>query len=165
MMPHPPQPSQGLYDRAQEHDACGLAFVVDAAGRRTHRIVEQGLSALCRLDHRGARGADPDTGDGAGITLQLPDGFFREVVEFELPPNGRYATGLTFLPTADADRSAAVALVERTAREEKLRVLGWREVPTEPAGIGTDARRAMPVIAQLFVGGEDSDGEPLSHLA
>jgi glutamate synthase (NADPH/NADH) large chain len=94
----PPQP-QGLYDPAYEHDSCGLAFVVDASGRRTHRIVQQGLAALCRLDHRGGRGADFDTGDGAGITLQLPDAFFRAVVDFKLPTQGHYATGLVFLPT------------------------------------------------------------------
>ena len=95
-LPHP----HGLYDPAYEHDACGVAFVADLYGRRSHDVVAKGLSALIRLDHRGARGAEPNTGDGAGILLQVPDAFYRSVVDFELPPPGRYATGLAFLPNS-----------------------------------------------------------------
>jgi len=135
------------------------------AGRRTHRIVEQGLSALCRLDHRGARGADLHTGDGAGITLQLPDVFFRASVDFQLPDAGYYATGLVFLPTHIDERSAAIAMIEGFAEAEKTQVLGWREVPTKPATLGKDARGAMPVIAQLFLAAHDEHGASLSHLA
>ncbi|MGH3802976.1 MAG: glutamate synthase subunit alpha, partial [Pseudonocardiaceae bacterium] len=144
-------PSSGLYDPAYEHDACGLAFVVDLAGEPSHRVVEQGLAALRRLDHRGARGADQDTGDGAGITLQLPDVFFRTVTQFELPAAGQYATGLAFLPTAEPDRTAVVDLLEAIATSEGMRVTGWRKVPTNPAGLGTDARDAAPAIAQVFL--------------
>jgi glutamate synthase (NADPH/NADH) large chain len=90
--------SEGLYDPRFEHDACGVSFVADLRGRRSHRIVELGLSALCNLDHRGALGADEGTGDGAGILIQVPDRFFRSVVDFELPPAGYYGTGMAFLP-------------------------------------------------------------------
>src|SRR5215470_5513603 len=102
---------QGLYDPRHEHDACGVAFVVDVAGRRSHDVVQRGLQALCRLDHRGARGAEPNTGDGAGITLQVPDEFYRAVVEFELPPAGAYATGIVFLPVDPEQAERAVRVV------------------------------------------------------
>ncbi|MGH3592835.1 MAG: hypothetical protein ACRDRF_17610, partial [Pseudonocardiaceae bacterium] len=87
------RPAAGLYDPAYEHDACGVAFVADLAGRRDHGIVQKALTALRNLEHRGARGGEPDTGDGAGILIQVPDGFFRQVVDFELPQPGRYAVG------------------------------------------------------------------------
>src|ERR687883_166567 len=88
--------AQGLYDPAYEHDACGVAFVADVAGRRSHEVVEKGLRALCRMDHRGARGAEPNTGDGAGIMIQVPDEYCRAVAGVDLPPAGGYATGLAF---------------------------------------------------------------------
>src|SRR3569623_2710646 len=102
-VPHP----QGLYDPAQEKDACGVAFGAELYGRRSHDVVAKGLSALIRLDHRGARGAEHNTGDGAGIMIQVPDEFYRAVAGFELPPAGRYATGLAFLSTKkkSADRA------------------------------------------------------------
>src|SRR3990170_3350425 len=106
--PHPQRTSEGLYDPAYEHDACGVAFVADLSGHRSHDVVTKGLSALCRLDHRGARGAEPNTGDGAGIMLQVPDGFFRAVVDFPLPPAGQYATGLVFLPHNEEAAARAV---------------------------------------------------------
>src|SRR3954465_14247813 len=102
-MPDLPR-KQGLYDPAFEHDACGVAFVVDMKGRASHDIVEKGLRALCNLDHRGAAGAAPTTGDGAGLLLQIPDAFLRAAVDFALPDAGTYATGIAFLP---ADRDAA----------------------------------------------------------
>ncbi|HEU4423954.1 MAG TPA: hypothetical protein VFR67_15595, partial [Pilimelia sp.] len=99
--PHGPHSGTGsLYDPAYEHDACGVAFVADLYGRRSHDVVAKGLSALIRLDHRGARGAEPNTGDGAGIMLQIPDEFLRAAVDFPLPPAGHYATGLVFLPSS-----------------------------------------------------------------
>src|SRR5690348_6858996 len=107
-----PQP-QGLYDPRHEHDSCGVAFVVDVAGRRSHDVVARGKAALCRLDHRGARGAEPNTGDGAGMTIGIPDEFFRAIVDFELPPVGSYATGIVFLPSADADAAKAVQVLEK----------------------------------------------------
>src|SRR5215813_4143205 len=134
-MPHPRTP-YGLYDAAYEHDACGVALVADVAGQRSHDILCMGLDALCRLDHRGARGAEPDTGDGAGIMLQIPDAFYRDVVDFPLPPAGSYATGLVFLPsTGPADEARAVTVLEKYALVEGARILGWRELPVDPTGL------------------------------
>jgi glutamate synthase (NADPH/NADH) large chain len=144
-----------LYAPDHEHDACGVAMVADLAGRRDHGIVVRALTALLRLEHRGARGSEPDTGDGAGILIQIPDEFFRAVVDFELPEAGAYAAGTAFLPTDAADADAAVAEIDRLAAEEGLRVLGWRELPTAPqqAGLGPTALAAMPAFRQLFVAG------------
>src|ERR1700749_4140175 len=120
-------PPQGLYDPTYEDDACGVAFVADMSGRRSHGVVEKGLAALCRLDHRGARGAEPNTGDGAGILLQIPDAFYRAEVDFPLPPVGQYVTGLVFLPTAPADAVRAETVVGKYALVEGADVLGWRD--------------------------------------
>ncbi|HWG98530.1 MAG TPA: hypothetical protein VNV66_04220, partial [Pilimelia sp.] len=148
----PAYPETGsLYDPAYEHDACGVAFVADLHGRRGHQVVAQGLSALVRLDHRGARGAEPDTGDGAGIMLQLPDEFFRAVVDFPLPPAGAYASGLVFLPTEPAEAARAVRVLEKYALVEGVDVLGWRDVPVNPAGLGRTAADAMPRVRQVFL--------------
>src|SRR2546427_999891 len=145
-------PSQGLYDPAYEHDACGVAFVADLAGRRSHDVVAKGLGALCRLDHRGARGAEPNTGDGAGIMIQVPDAFYRAVVDFPLPPAGQYATGLVFLPsTGSADEARAVRVLEKYALVEGAEILGWRDLPVEPDGLGATALAARPRIRQVFL--------------
>ncbi|MBC8091662.1 MAG: glutamate synthase large subunit [Pseudonocardia sp.] len=145
--------ADGLYAPEFEHDACGVAMVADLAGRRDHGIVRKALTALLRLEHRGARGAEANTGDGAGIVLQIPDAFFREVVPFELPAEGAYAAGIAFLPVQGTEE--AVAEIDRLAADEGLRVLGWRELPVDPDGadIGPSARAAMPVFRQLFVAG------------
>lgn len=145
--PHP----QGLYDPTQERDACGVAFVADLHGRRSHDVVAKGLSALIRLDHRGARGAEYNTGDGAGIMIQVPDEFYRAVAGFELPPAGHYATGLVFLPHDAKDRARAIKVVEKYALVEGGDVLGWREVPVRPDGLGQTAEDARPVIMQVFL--------------
>ncbi|MDN6566900.1 MAG: hypothetical protein L0K65_07600, partial [Actinomyces sp.] len=124
----------GLYDPANEHDACGIAFVATLTGPPTHTIVEQGLLALEKLDHRGAVGAEENSGDGAGILIQLPDEFFRETIRPDLPRVGSYAAGLVFLPGAHDGRvelSRAVAAVERIKREEGLRVRAWRDLPVD----------------------------------
>jgi len=144
----------GLYDPAYEHDACGVAFVADLDGRRSHDVVVKGLAALCRLDHRGARGAEPNTGDGAGILLQVPDAFYRAVVDFPLPEAGRYATGLVFLPPADVDAQRAMAVLEKYALVEGAQVLGWRDLPVEPEGLGASALAARPRIRQVFLSAE-----------
>jgi glutamate synthase (NADPH/NADH) large chain len=147
-------PATGLYDPSFEHDACGVAFVADLHGRTSHRIVEQALIALHNLDHRGAAGAEPSSGDGAGITVQVPDAFLRAVVDFELPPRGEYVVGNVFVPV-DADLAAQVVqLVEDTVAEEGLRVLGWRDVPFVADPLGPTARSVMPAFRQLFVAGE-----------
>nr|WP_281902049.1 glutamate synthase large subunit [Phytohabitans aurantiacus] len=149
--PHLQPSPEGLYDPAYEHDACGVAFVADLSGRRSHDVVAKGLSALCRLDHRGARGAEPNTGDGAGIMVQVPDEFFRAVVEFELPPAGRYATGLVFLPHDPAEQARALQVLEKYALVEGADILGWRELPVDPSDLGETAEAARPHIRQLFI--------------
>jgi glutamate synthase (NADPH) large chain len=145
-----PEP-QGLYDGQHEHDACGVAFVADMHGRRTHSIVADALTALHNLDHRGASGAEINTGDGAGILVQLPDGFLRAVVGFELPSLGTYAAGLAFLPTDGEALEKAVDAIERIVVEEELTLLGWREVPTDASSLGATALSVMPQFRQLFV--------------
>jgi glutamate synthase (NADPH/NADH) large chain len=150
-MPSGTPDPQGLYDGRHEHDACGVAFVVDMSGRRSHDIVRQALTALENLDHRGASGAEVATGDGAGILTQIPDAFLRQVVDFDLPPEGGYAVGTAFLPTDPAEAGQAVAAVERLAAEEGLQVLGWRQLPTQSEGLGATAISVMPAFRQLFV--------------
>ncbi|MBT0567658.1 glutamate synthase large subunit [Williamsia sp. CHRR-6] len=144
---------QGLYHPANEHDSCGVAFVVDMHGRRSRDIVDKAITALVNLEHRGAAGAEPNTGDGAGILIQVPDRFLRAVVDFELPPAGEYATGIAFLPQGSGDAKAAVEAVERITVEEGMSVLGWREVPVDETSLGALARDAMPTFRQLFIAG------------
>ncbi|WP_137875222.1 glutamate synthase large subunit [Rhodococcus sp. Q] len=144
---------QGLYDPSNEHDACGVAFVVDMHGRRSRDIVEKAITALVNLEHRGAAGAEPNSGDGAGILLQVPDAFLRAVVDFELPAAGAYATGIGFLPQGAEAADEAAAGVERIANEEGMTVLGWREVPTDGSSLGAMARDAMPTFRQVFLTG------------
>ncbi|PWW62707.1 glutamate synthase large subunit [Actinokineospora spheciospongiae] len=156
----------GLYDENFEHDACGVAFVADLAGRRDHAIVAKALVALRNLEHRGARGAEPDTGDGAGILIQVPDAFYRDVVDFALPEPGAYAVGTAFLPTDPGARAEAVAGIEAVAREEGAVVLGWRELPVVPEHTGATARAVMPAFAQLFLAAADGcAGMALERLA
>jgi glutamate synthase (NADPH/NADH) large chain len=151
MAPAGSSAGQGLYDSSYEHDACGVGFVADLPGRRSHEIVAQALTVLRNLDHRGAKGSDPETGDGAGILTQIPDDLFRAVCGFALPEPGHYAAGMVFLPPAAGDRAAAMAAVEHLAALEGLTVLGWRDVPHEPGHCGSGARAVLPHLAQLFV--------------
>ncbi|PNE13412.1 glutamate synthase large subunit, partial [Amycolatopsis sp. BJA-103] len=153
---------EGLYDPEFEHDACGVAFVADLSGKRDHGIVAKALIALRNLEHRGARGADPETGDGAGILIQVPDEFYRAVVDFELPEPGAYAVGTAFLPQDEKPRGLAMTTIERVAAEEGLRVLGWRDLPVHTEHVGTGAAETMPHFSQLFLTGRQ---EPLSGLA
>ncbi|MBB5077198.1 glutamate synthase large subunit [Nonomuraea endophytica] len=160
-----PEP-QGLYHPANEHDACGVAMVADVAGRRGHGIVEKALEALCNLDHRGAKGSEPDTGDGAGILTQIPDAFLRANVPFALPPAGEYAVGTAFLASDSEAREIGVRMIEEIAAEEGLTVLGWRDVPVDRALPGPSARAVMPFFKQLFVAGPDGEsGLELDRLA
>ncbi|MFE7413382.1 glutamate synthase large subunit [Streptomyces laurentii] len=140
---------QGLYDPRNEHDACGVGFVATLTGVADHELVEQALTVLRNLEHRGATGSEPDSGDGAGILLQIPDAFLREVAGFALPEAGAYAVGIAFLPAADP--APAAARIETIAAEEGLTVLGWRDVPVSPELLGVSARATMPVFRQLFV--------------
>ena len=147
----------GLYDPRFEHDACGVSFVAHMKGVRSHELVQTGLRALTNLEHRGATGAEPDTGDGAGVLIQMPDRLLRDVVGFDLPPEGQYACGIVFLPTDDRLRDAVQRRIAEIMSEEGVSVLGWREVPTDPACLGKTALAAMPSFSQLFVsspGGE-----------
>jgi glutamate synthase (NADPH/NADH) large chain len=141
----------GLYDPADEKDACGLAMVATLRGTPGHDIIDHALDALRHLEHRGAVGSDAGTGDGAGIVTQIPHEFLTAVAPFDLPDAGEYAVGLGFLPTDARERNALKASVADIAVEEGLEVLGWRPVPTRPETIGSLARSAMPVIEQLFV--------------
>jgi glutamate synthase (NADPH) large chain len=145
-----PEP-YGLYDPRFEHDACGVSFVVDIKGRRSHDIVATGVGALCNLEHRGASGAEPNTGDGAGILIQVPDAFLRAVVDFALPPAGAYAVGMAFLPLDAEEADKAAAAIEEIVEQEGLHVLGWRDVPFDASSVGASAVQVMPSFRQLFV--------------
>ena len=147
-------PRQGLYDPSFEHDACGVGFVADVRGRKSHQIVQQGLQLLLNLNHRGACGCEANTGDGAGILLQMPDRFFRRVVTdlgFELPPFREYGAGFVFLPPDPAQRRNCERLFEVIVAEEGHEVLGWRTVPTDNSMIGATAKASEPFMRQVFV--------------
>ncbi|PKR45209.1 glutamate synthase large subunit [Streptomyces sp. EAG2] len=154
---------QGLYDPRNEHDACGVGFVATLTGEPSHTLVDQALTVLRNLEHRGATGSEPDSGDGAGILTQVPDAFLRETAGFELPEAGAYAVGIAFLPEAGTDEAAA--RIDALAAEEGLTVLGWREVPVAPALLGATARATMPAFRQLFVTAENTTGIALDRLA
>lgn len=141
--------AQGMYDPRNEHDACGVGFVATLTGEASHTLVEQALTVLRNLEHRGATGSEPDSGDGAGILSQVPDAFLREAVDFDLPAAGAYAVGIAFLPEEGTQES--VSQIETIAAEEGLTVLGWREVPVAPQLLGATARSTMPAFRQIFV--------------
>ena len=158
---------QGLYHPSREHDACGVAFVADMHGRATHDIVDKGIQALVNLDHRGAAGAEKNTGDGAGILLQVPDRFYREVLAeqgIELPAAGTYATGIAFLPASRMAALDAMRAVESIIAEEQLDLIGWREVPVDDSALGAMARDAEPIFYQLFLSGTDAAGNVLEGI-
>jgi len=162
----------GLYVPELERDACGVGMVANITGAQSHEIIDQALEVLVNLGHRGAAGADPLTGDGAGITIQMPDAFMREVAAeegFELPAARRFGVAMCFLPVDDELNSAARASLESSATDNGMAILGWREVPTDPSVIGITARAIMPKIAQLFVsapeGVEGDDLERVLYLA
>ena len=147
--------AQGLYHPAQEHEACGIGFVASVRGQKSHDIVSKGIQVLLNLTHRGACGCDPETGDGAGILLQIPHKFFvRECrkLGFELPRPGAYGVGMTFLPVEKHERLQCEGILERIIREEGLTVLGWRDTPCFASAIGRVARGSQPYIQQIFVG-------------
>ena len=155
-MVHPnlPEP-QGLYDGAHEHDACGVGFVANIKGKKSHDIVDQGLTILRNLTHRGAVGADPKASDGAGILIQIPDAFFREEMTkqgVKLPPAGQYGIGMVFLPREPASRLACEYEIERAIKDEGQVLLGWRDVPVDSGDLGESVKRVEPVIRQVFIG-------------
>ncbi|MBC7925516.1 MAG: glutamate synthase large subunit [Bryobacteraceae bacterium] len=146
--------AQGLYNPANEHDACGLGFVVNINGDASHEIITKGLQILVNLTHRGACGCDPETGDGAGILIQIPDRFFRRetaLLGFTLPPAGEYAVGMVFLPVEPTQRLICEGIFERVASEEGLALLGWRDTPLNRDAVGRVARASQPYIEQIFL--------------
>ncbi|MGW8312169.1 MAG: glutamate synthase large subunit [Desulfuromonadales bacterium] len=144
-------PAQGLYDPANEHDSCGVGFIANIKGRKSHCIIKRGIEILCNLTHRGAVGADPLDGDGAGLMIQMPDAYYREVCDFELPMAGEYGAGLVFLPRDGACRDACIAVLDRALVGVGCHVLGWREITTDGTTIGRNARSAEPRVMQVFV--------------
>ena len=163
-----PPPAQGLYDPANERDACGLGFIAHIKGRKTHEIIAQGLKILENLTHRGATGADPLQGDGAGILVQLPDAFFRRAcgkLSITLPAIGQYGVGMVFLPQEPASRMACEQEIERAISAEGQVLLGWRDVPTNNSGLSKRTKEVEPVIRQVFVarGSRDMDQDALER--
>ena len=147
---------QGLYDPANEHDACGVGFVAHIKGEKSHQIVQQGLTILKRVAHRGAVGADPEAGDGAGLLMQIPDGFFQQIdLGFDLPKAGEYGVGMLFFPKDEKQRKAIQALAETVIAEEGQRLLGWRKVPVDNSGLGVSVKPTEPSIYQLFIAPAD----------
>ena len=150
-----PPSAQGLYDPKHEHDACGVGFVAHFKGRKSHAIIEQGLTVLKNLTHRGAVGADPKASDGAGILIQIPDRFFRAEMAkqgVELPLFGQYGVGMVFLPREPASRIACEYEIERAIKDEGQVLLGWRDVPVDSSDLGESVKRIEPVIRQVFIG-------------
>lgn len=146
---------QGLYDPRHEHDSCGVGFVVNVKGRKSHQLVRQAFEVVINLLHRGACGCETNTGDGAGMLLQLPHRFFRQEAGragIDLPPPGAYGVGMVFLPRAASDRARVEELFAQIVDEEGQRLLGWRDVPTDDSQLGRTARGAAPVIRQILIG-------------
>ena len=158
-----PDRSPGLYDPGLDHDACGIGFVADIKGRKSHQIISQGLTVLANLTHRGAVGADPLAGDGAGMLLQIPDGFFRAELAgqgIDLPPPGDYGVGMVFLPEDPVDRVVAENLLVELVIREGQELLGWRDVPVDSSCLGESVKPIEPVIRQLFVGRGEATPDP-----
>jgi glutamate synthase (ferredoxin) len=155
---------QGLYDPRYEHDACGVGFVVDLKGGKSHDLVQKAIRVLLNLEHRGACGCEPNTGDGAGILLQTPHAFLTREAErhrFRLPAYGEYGVGMLFLPTDRAEREWCEGVFEQVVRDEGQHILGWRTVPVDNSTLGETARAAQPVVRQVFIGrGQHDADEP-----
>jgi glutamate synthase (NADPH/NADH) large chain len=167
-VPHTDGPeAQGLYDPAYEHDACGVGFVAHVKGQKSHTIVRQALQVLINLQHRGACGCETNTGDGAGILIQIPDRFFRQESErlgIDLPPHRGYGAGLIFLPRDPERRGRIQDLFERIVIEEGQVVLGWRDVPTDNTTLGASAVAVQPAFQQIFIGRGPSLAAPGASL-
>ena len=150
-------PAQGLYDPANEHDNCGVGFIANIKGRKSHSIVKRGIEILCNLTHRGAVGADPLDGDGAGLMIQTPDAYYREICDFELPETGNFSAGIVFLPQDKARREACIEALNQELVRVGCSVLGWRDIQTDGNTIGRNARSVEPKVMQIFVGLGDVD--------
>ncbi|MCT2536357.1 glutamate synthase large subunit [Aquibacillus koreensis] len=155
--------AQGLYRPEFEHDACGIGLYAHMKGLATHDIVKKGLNMLCQLDHRGGQGSDPNTGDGAGLMVQIPDKYFRKVSpELELPEVGRYGVGMVFLSDDENERTQVISRINTLIEQEGQKLLGWRDVPTDASNIGTGAKETCPVVKQVFIGANDELKDDLS---
>jgi glutamate synthase (ferredoxin) len=151
--PGPPE-KQGLYDPQFEHDACGVGFVCHMKGKRSHEIVQQALTILVNLDHRGAVGAETNTGDGAGILMQVPHGFLKKVTSaqgLDLPEPGQYGVAVIYTSPDAKDRAAGAAAFEQIVAEEGQSIIGWRDVPTDNSMIGATAKASEPFFRQVFI--------------
>ena len=150
-----PPKNQGLYDCHNEKDACGVGFVADIQGRKSHKTVADALTVLDNLRHRGACGCEINTGDGAGILFQVPHAFLKEAtakLNISLPNAGEYGVGMVFLPMDSAHRAECEKIVERVVVSEGQRFLGWRDVPTDNSSLGDTAKASEPFMRQFFVG-------------
>jgi glutamate synthase (NADPH/NADH) large chain len=147
--------AQGLYNPADEHDACGVAMIATLNKKATHEVVSQALEALRNMEHRGATGAEPDSGDGAGILIRIPDEFYRAVVGFTLPAEGSYATGIAFIEPDFTDQPA----IQKIADEESVSILGWRELPINDSSLGKTALSVMPRFVQIFIAGKSGESD------
>ncbi|MFA5177096.1 MAG: glutamate synthase subunit alpha, partial [Candidatus Omnitrophota bacterium] len=155
----------GLYDPRFEHDACGVGFVCNIKGQKSNAIIRQGIQVLRRLAHRGAVGADPRTGDGAGILIQIPHEFFKKAAainKIDLPEPGAYGTGLVFLPQDPQEREFCKEAFEKSIKENGQILLGWRDVPIDDSNIGEGAKSTQPVFGQIFIARDKSLKEPLA---
>jgi len=148
-------PAEGLYDLSMEKDSCGVGFIANIKGKKSHQIVSDAISILCNLEHRGAVGADPRAGDGAGILVQIPHAFFvRKAAEigFQLPEPGHYAIGALFMPKETAWRKVIQSIIAEQIKEEGLILLGWRDVPSDNASLGVTVKPTEPYHMQVFIG-------------
>src|SRR5438309_7766172 len=148
-------PAEGLYDLSLEKDSCGVGFIANIKGKKSHQIVSDALNILCNLEHRGAVGADPRAGDGAGILVQIPHAFFaRKAAEigFQLPAPGEYAIGALFMPRETAWRNVIKSIVAEQIKAEGLMLLGWRDVPTDNSSLGETVKPTEPANMQVFIG-------------
>lgn len=153
---------QGLYSPQFEHDSCGVGFIADISGRKSHEILKNALSILCKMEHRGALGAEETVGDGAGILTQIPHKFFQkecEKLHFDLPELDNYAVGMIFLPQNEEKRSKCETKLKEVFEAESLTILGWRDVPFENSRLGSKSREAQPFIRQVFVGKTENIGD------
>ncbi|MCB1142135.1 MAG: glutamate synthase large subunit [Leptospiraceae bacterium] len=149
--------AQGLYDPALDKDSCGVGFVANIKGVKSREIIDKGIKLMCNLEHRGAEGADPKTGDGAGIMIQMPDSFFRKVLPFSLPPEGDYGVGFLFLPQDNEVREGIETIIEKVIVDEGEDFLGFRDVPVNPKYSGVVARKTIPVFRQVFIGKKSAE--------
>src|SRR5215467_13608295 len=148
-------PAQGLYNPALDKDSCGVGFIADIKGRRSHKLIDDALAILCNLEHRGAVGADPRAGDGAGILVQIPHKFFAKKVDrlgFSLPKPGEYAVGALFMPRDPDWRQVIRDIYSQMIKREGMTLLGWRDVPTDNSTLGESVKPTEPVHLQVFIG-------------